>query len=511
MWLLANGWFRFSPLSLEQAETMPQANPIQLNCPICQAMLSVSPDRAGERIACDQCGSRIKVPGQAATANEDDDWLRLESDLEPSPEPERRTPEPERYPPGPELGDGDDFMLPDLSNIPLSPLTGPRSVAPPPLSESDLEALSGFSDTEDQKPAPMKRVEPTVAVDQSFRVTCPTCDSLTYAKPNQVGKRIRCPDCHAAMVVPPPPKVVPKYQPDIQAAATYNFQDSGEENLPSRPTDPFRKSADDLLRAAEAAHVETEAEEWELPNFQQWFSGLAKVFLDPVVGLHIFFLSLLAFLPTAVAVQYESSIIVMGLFAGGAIFGALLVANGFAILQAVANGESEVSEWPLFDPMAWIGQMVIAIASVGVAAGPIWMVTHYIFQGGLVTVAMTMISLYLLYPIVLLSMLDEESILVPFSTDVTKSVMRAPDQWGAAYLASGILFFGMFLMFMIASVTGGSSPRLGAAIAIFVTVAGTFAYFGILGRLAYGIGHSVNAPPMVNDIQRDTKRKVDEV
>jgi len=479
---------------------MTQANPIQLKCPICQAMLSVSPDRAGQRIACDQCGSKIKVPGQAAAANDDDDWLSLESDLKPAPAPVRHAAPAE-------LGDLDDFMLPDLSNVPMSPLAAPRPAAPPPLSESDLDALSGFADTEDQKPAPMKRVEPKVPVDDTFRVTCPTCDSLTYAKPNQVGKRIRCPDCHAAIVVPPPPKAKPKYQPDIQAAATFSFQDSGEENLPSRPADPFRKSADDLLKAAEAAHQEAEEEEWELPNFQQWFSGLAKVFLDPVVGLHIFFLSLLAFLPTSVALQYNSSMVVMGLFAGGAIFGALVIANGFAILQSVANGEDAVSEWPLFDPMAWIGQMVIALASVGVAAGPIWMVTNYIFQGGLITVAMTMISLYLLYPVVLLSMLDEESILVPFSTDVTKSVMRAPDQWGAAYLASGILFFGMFLMFMIASVSG---LLVGAGIAIVVAVTGTFAYFGIIGRLAYGIGHSVNAPPMVNDIQRDTKRKDDE-
>lgn len=464
-------------------------------------MLSVSPDRAGQRIACDQCGSKIKVPGQPAAASDDDDWLRLESDLKPATATVRHAPTVE-------LGDVDDFMLPDLSNVPMSPLAAPRPAAPPPLSESDLDALSGFADTEDQKPAPMKLVQPKALADDTFRVTCPTCDSLTYAKPNQVGKRIRCPDCHAAIVVPPPPKVKPKYQPDIQAAATFNFQDSGEENLPSRPTDPFRKSADALLKAAEAAHIEAEEEEWELPNFQQWFSGLAKVFLHPVVGLHIFFLSLLAFLPTAVALQYDSPVVVMGLFAGGAIFGALVIANGFAILQSVANGENEVSEWPLFDPMAWLGQMVIAIASVGVAAGPIWAVTNYVFAGGLITVAMTMMSLYALYPIVLLSMLDEESILVPFSTDVTKSVMRAPDQWGAAYLASGILFFGMFLMFMIASVSG---LLVGAGIAIVVTVAGTFAYFGILGRLAYGIGHSVNAPPMVNDIQRSTKRKEDEI
>lgn len=476
---------------------MTQANPIQLKCPICQAMISVAANQAGCRIACEKCGSKIKVPGQAAKANDEDDWFNLESDIKPAAVANRKTPTPD-------MGDLDDFMLPDLQDVPKSPLATPRPAAPPPLSESDLEALSGFADTEEPKPAPMKLVQPPPSADDSFRVACPTCESISYAKPNQVGKRIRCHDCHAPIVVPPPPKVKPKYQVDIQAAATFNFKDAGDENLPNRPADPMRKSADDLLRAAEASEMEKEQEEWELPDFQQWFSGLAKVFLDPVVGLHVFFLSLMAFLPTAVALQYQSSIIVMGLFAGGAIFGALVIANGFAILQSVANGEDKVSEWPLFDPMAWLGQLIIAVSAVGVAAGPIWAITNYLFSGGLITVATSMISLYLLYPIVLLSMLDEESILVPFSTDVTKSVMRAPDQWGAAYLASGILFFAMFLMFMVASVSG---PISGAGLAIVVTVAGAFAYFGILGRLAYGIGHSVNAPPMVNDIERSTKRK----
>jgi len=83
---------------------MTQANPIQLKCPICQAMLSVSPDRAGQRIACDQCGSKIKVPGQAAAASDDDDWLSLESDLKPAPAPVRHAAPAE-------LGDLDEFYV----------------------------------------------------------------------------------------------------------------------------------------------------------------------------------------------------------------------------------------------------------------------------------------------------------------------------------------------------------------------------------------------------------------
>ena len=496
---------------------MTQVNPINITCPICEAMLSVSADRRGDRITCEKCGGTIKVPGQAtsgnqaASGNDDDQWLRLESDLTPAAGIDQ-APEPDFGMPAgvvggmsaDVVGDDDEFGLPDLGDVPMSPLgqsPSARFAQPPPLTDSDLEALSGFADEPDQRSAPMKLVQPKTPAGDTFRLNCPICDSLIYAKLSQIGKRIRCSDCHSPITVPPPPKVKPKYEPDIEAAATYQFQDGGEEQL-TRPADPFRKSADAYLQAAEEAESETEEAEWELPSFQEWFSGLGSIFLDPAVILHILILSTLAFIPTAIAVQYESPIIAMGLFAGGSVFGMIVVACGFAILQAVANGENRVSEWPVFDPMEWVGQLLVAIAAAGVAAGPVWMITHYLFQGGLITVATTMMSLYLLYPVVLMSMLDEQSVLVPFSADVTKSVVRAPDQWGAAYLASGILFAALFFGFMIASV---SPPMFGALIAILGSVSGVFVYFGILGRLAFGIGHSVNAPPMVNDIDRSVK------
>jgi DNA-directed RNA polymerase subunit M/transcription elongation factor TFIIS len=493
---------------------MTQVNSINVKCPMCGAMLSVSADRRGDRFTCEKCGGTIKVPGQIASGNDDDQWLTLETDAAPAPKatgsPRSDLGMPAGMPtrmPGDAFGgfdDDDEFRLPDLGDVPTSPLgqsPSTRPAPPPSLSDADLQALSGFADEPEQRPAPMKLVEPKTPAGDSFRLNCPICDSLIYAKFSQVGKRIRCSDCHSPLTVPPPPKVKPKYEHDLEAASTYQFQDGGEDQL-TRPADPFRKSADAYLRAAEDAETETEDKEWELPSFQEWFSGLASVFRDPAVILHILILSTLAFVPTAFAVQYESSVVVMGLFAGGAVFGMIVVACGFAILQAVANGEERVSEWPVFDPMEWVGQLLVAIAAVGVAAGPVWMITHYLFQGGLITVATTMLSLYVLYPIVLMSMMDEQSILVPFSADVTKSVVRAPDQWGAAYLASGILFAAMFFLFMIASV---SPPIGGALITILCSVTGVFVYFAILGRLAFGISHSLNAPPMVNDIDRSVK------
>lgn len=492
---------------------MSEVQPIKVKCPVCESILLIPSSRRGERVACEQCGSKIKVPGVAATAGDDDDWLKLETDLT-SASTDAAGPARAADAAGPADADDDDEFM-----IPAEPPTrstggvtgrggsaGGKPVDPPPLSSSDLDALAGFANDDDQQAAPMKRVEAKPSADDSFRVRCPVCESVTYAKVAQVGKRIRCPDCHSAIVVPPPQRAKPKYKPDLEAAATYAFSDGDGDQLPARVSDPFRKSADDLLRAAEAAEDDSEEEEWELPAFGAWFSGLGRVFVDPAVAVHILLLSLLAFIPAAIAlsVEHESRVVVLGMFAGGAVFGALVLACGFAILQSVANGEERVSDWPVFDPMEWFGQLIVVISAVAVSAGPIWMVAHFLFPGGLLTVALTMLSLYALFPVVLMSMLDEQSVMVPFSTDVSKSIVRSPDQWGAAYLASAVLFFAMFLCFMIASVC---PPKTGALLAIVVTVSGVFAYFGIIGRLAFAIGHAVNAPPMVNDIERERERE----
>jgi hypothetical protein len=184
------------------------------------------------------------------------------------------------------------------------------------------------------------------------------------------------------------------------------------------------------------------------------------------------------------------------------LFAGLLVAHGFAILQSVANGEKAVTEWPLVDFWAWIGPLFVATAALAVSAGPVWLMGHYFFGTSLTTIAMAMMSMYVLYPFVLLSMLDAESVMVPFSIDVSKSVTRSSEQWGGLYLSSAILFFLLFLVFLA---TAGMPPILGVVVSITTTVASVFIYFALLGQLAFAIGHSVNAPPKVNDVVRNRK------
>jgi ribosomal protein S27E len=482
---------------------MTSFDAIDVTCPQCSKKFSAPQSSAGTRVPCPHCASTVKIAGLTASKTEDDDWLRLDEDL-PVPAPQSPVPVKKQEPvassgTAPFDDSLDEFMIPDLPAAP--PMREFKSSVVPPLSEADLDALSGIVNDDEQRPAPVKVIRETPA-NETFRVKCPTCESLTYAKTSQVGKTIRCGDCHSTIVVPAPPKAKVKYSPDIESAKAFTFQDTGDDGNQPRIPDPLRKSASDYLRDAEAAIDETEEEEWTLPSFGDWFKGVFGIFRDPSVIGYWIFLSVFAALPTIVALYYESSMIVMGLFVGGLLYGAILVAHGFAILQSVANGEDEVSEWPVIDFFGWMGPLFIAASAIAVSAGPVWFVTQFVGMPTLVVVGLSMLSLYFLLPFVLLSMLDEQSVLMPFSSEVSKSVTRCGEQWGLAYLTSAVLFIALFLTLVVAS----AMPLvMSVLVSCAATVAAVFLYSGILGRLAFSIGHAVNAPPMVNEIERNPK------
>ncbi|MGV3486076.1 MAG: hypothetical protein ACO1RT_16790 [Planctomycetaceae bacterium] len=477
---------------------MAQLESIDVKCPLCGQQFAAPPGDAGGRVRCPHCHGEVKVAGVSRSVSDDADWLQLDGDL-PATAPVLH-PTSEAIRGAPSLPDSfdaaaDPFDIPDLPPLPSRP-----AMPIPTLSEEDLDALSGYSIDQDQQPAPVKVVQE--APSDTFRVKCPTCESLTYARVAQVGKKIRCGDCHSTIVVPPPPKAKTKYVPDIESTKAFTFQDGDNTGEHPKPADPFRKSADDYLRDAEASMETAPDDDWTVPSLTEWFGGVFGIFRDPAVIVYWLGLTALAAFPAGIAIHYESSIVVMGLFAGGLLFAAITIAHGFAILQAAANGERRVSEWPNVDLWEWLGPLFVAMCAAAVSAGPVWFITQYFWGNSLMTVALTMLSLYFLYPFVLLSMLDEQSVFTPFSVDVSKSVTRSAEQWGGLYLSSAIVFFATFLIFMVASTM---SPVASATVSIAVSVAAVFIYFGLIGKLAYSIGQAINAPPMVNDVKRSPK------
>jgi hypothetical protein len=328
-------------------------------------------------------------------------------------------------------------------------------------------------------------------------VACHICGSFQYARASQAGKQVKCPDCHSEITIPPPPRVRKKFEVNLEEAETFSFESNP---LVERRPDPYQKSADQLLEQAARGDVsELRKYDDDAPSVVQWLMGIFSPFKDPAVWVHLLGLCVLACVPTAIALSMDSPILVLGLFPGGFFLALLSISCGMAILQATANGEPTVSDWPTLDPIAWLGQLFLVGAAATVAAVPIWIICMLVLGPQLLSVAVTMFAIYALFPFVLLSMLDMNSAFVPFSSEVARSVTKCEEAWGGFYFSSGLMFVALFLIFSAASTM---TANTGAVISIVAAVAGTFLYFGMIGRLAQSIGKAVNDPPRHDHVDR---------
>ncbi|TWU60538.1 hypothetical protein Poly51_08140 [Rubripirellula tenax] len=510
--------------------------PLALQCPRCHGSVSVADDAAGQRVTCPHCEKPFLAPGVAASTKDDDDWLKLDDDAMPaavpvvaaaakSSSPEKSPPEkkpPQKSPQANTLGslpfddvdfdnvDVGDLKMPDQFKVrDAKPVTKPKGVSDDDalLAEftSDLDEFTAKAETVPAAKAPAAPVKPAAPVAKpvapthasEFRVICSICSSVSYAKAAQSGKTITCPDCHSPILVPPPPKIRPKVEMNLDEAASFQFEQSP---INDRRPDPYAKSAADLLEEASREEVVSGPHKYEdEPDLKEWFVSVFGVFTDPGVVMHWIAISILAAVPAFFILSTDISILRLAMIGGGTILGGIVVSCGFAILQSVANQEERVSEWPVFDPFGWLGTLFVALAAAGVAVVPVWMACSFVFGQSLISVAITMFSVYALFPFVLLSMLDMESPFVPFSAEVARSVTKCQESWGGFYFSSGLLFVCLFLLLATLSTM---EPPIASAIAIFAVIFIAFTYFAMIGRLAYSIGQSVNAPPMENDIDR---------
>lgn len=473
---------------------MPQS----LQCPRCNGSVTVDESAAGQRVQCPHCDQAFVAPGVATSKNDDDDWLTLKDEPAQA-NPAQPTGAPTNPPPAaPNLSAEDQAVLSeftqDLDEFTAeidAPPPAAKPLDPPPPQSSGMAAMMGG-------PAPARPATPAkpARTSSEYRVRCHLCGTFTYVKPAQTGATIKCSDCHSPIIVPPPPKEKTKPDLDPEDAQTFALEARAAERK-----DPFQRSADDLLE--EAAREDDDNDDaiyTDTPSVKEWASRVFGIFLDPGVLAHWLILSTFAGLPTYFALGFESPILMLGLFPAGFFLGTIVVSCGFAILQSVANEEDTVSEWPVFDVYGWISQLFGVFSAAFVAAVPALVITQFIFKGSLIGVGLTMFSIYSLFPIVLLSMLDMQSPFIPFSAEVARSFTKCEEAWGGFYFSSGMLFVGLFLMFMF--ITALANIQISAIITIFLSIAATFIYFAMIGRLAYSIGHVTNAPPMENDINR---------
>ena len=540
--------------------------PKSLQCPRCNGSVSIADNAAGKRVKCPHCEQNFLAPGIAADSSseeDEDDWLTLSDSLVPahpsSPSSDSqasktttsplssktRNTQPENETP---LPDDDDSFFSESSLPPIQIPAASTSSSPgagndlsqsnastlgPDISAAEEELLSQFTDTSiptaDAKPPVKKNAldairalgasasnigddsatntaaaprAASVEYESEFRVTCKVCGTITYAKAVDSGKTTKCSDCYSEILIPKPPRIRKKPEIDIANAETFSL---GQNNSEERKTaDPFRKSAADLL--AEASRQEEDASPpvyEDTPNVLEWVNNVFGIFKDPGVIMHWVCLSVAAAIPTALLVSIEQEslqlLLTIGMMIGGLILGGITVSCAFAILLSVANGNDQVEDWPSTDVFQWLDQLTLVLGATGLVAIPMWTICFLTNSTGLLGVALVMFAIYLLLPFILLSMLDMGSVFAPFSPELARSVSKCQEEWGGFYFSSGLLFGLLFLFTAMIWYLPGS---LGIVATTTLCIFTTFAYFGMMGRLAYTIGQSVNAPPKKNDIDR---------
>lgn len=540
--------------------------PKSLQCPRCNGSVSIADNAAGKRVKCPHCEQNFLAPGIVADSSseeDEDDWLTLSDSPVPahpsSPSSDSqasktttsplssktRNTQPENETP---LPDDDDSFFSESSLPPIQIPAASTSSSPgagndlsqsnastlgPDISAAEEELLSQFTDTSiptaDAKPPVKKNAldairalgasasnigddsatntaaaprAASVEYESEFRVTCKVCGTITYAKAVDSGKTTKCSDCYSEILIPKPPRIRKKPEIDIANAETFSL---GQNNSEERKTaDPFRKSAADLL--AEASRQEEDASPpvyEDTPNVIEWVNNVFGIFKDPGVIMHWVCLSVAAAIPTALLVSIEQEslqlLLTIGMMIGGLILGGITVSCAFAILLSVANGNDQVEDWPSTDVFQWLDQLTLVLGATGLVAIPMWTICFLTNSTGLLGVALVMFSIYLLLPFILLSMLDMGSVFAPFSPELARSVSKCQEEWGGFYFSSGLLFGLLFLFTAMIWYLPGS---LGIVATTTLCIFTTFAYFGMMGRLAYTIGQSVNAPPKKNDIDR---------
>jgi len=486
---------RPGPLASEAGEKF-----VSFACPLCKTRMSASPEQAGQSMECPDCGTAAIVPAASEAASATVPHRTADPSEEYSlwgvGQPPREVTEVHQvYIPvvcglcqtrmlATEDQVGQTLACPDCGTEAIVP-------PPPPRAESDA-AKHDVADAYEVASAPGPSRSGAAAAETHILVTCPLCHTRLHATPDQVGQEIACPDCLTRMTVPPPPPAARPIDPMEGADAGYAV------TAPVRPPEwqpifevSWVQDRDDSpaeYQQRPRSDAEPSAVPWAAPSDAFGF------LLSPgvLVRMVMFSAAAIAILVVAAVAAAMGSVATIGhymvsmSFAGAAgVLTMMWVAAASATLLAVvvdtAAGNDRVENWPEGMFLDWLGDAFYVINALavsvlpGVAAG--WLLGAS--RAGVLSVA---ISIFCVFPIVLLSMLEWGSAVKPLSGRILGSLLTAPGSWALFYLQSaGLVLAAGGLMWVASLIACG----LGGVLAAPVFVASLLIYFRLLGRLAW--------------------------
>lgn len=331
----------------------------------------------------------------------------------------------------------------------------------------------------------------------SIPVVCTVCQTRMFARPDQVGQFIECPDCFSPSAVKEPiatPK--PKPKPKVLV------KDDDVGVRPSHDTNTQRGQAYELLAEADR-QLEEESEEGPQPPAIPLWTGVPTFpfywrMLPLTVGMALSLTIALGLMKIGRDLQGGGALIApIVMVLAVVVLGCVSVATMACLLNILENtvqGEDDADYRPeggLFAFLDWFGETFYLMNAICLSAIPAAILAHFapipfeIPLWRLVPVLATVVFL----PLVLLSMLEGNSAAVPFSKPIWFSLVKLPGTWFLYYLFALSLAAGASLCAITAwELTGREwkPPVLTLTVAlVFGAVVCGAIYFRLLGRLGW--------------------------
>ena len=348
-------------------------------------------------------------------------------------------------------------------------------------------------------------------------VVCPLCHTRMHAEESQVGSTIVCPDCQTELLIPAVPDLPP--EPELQDAGEYGVGQPSEvfypkyammadkpldepgtlpartPNAPQLPTGWDGETAAGL--SGETVKEEIERRPGKPPTFWQMFTfmghsaawtrwltlglGAAVVAFVPLFAVDLAGGSGEAvtseFAVIAIQLVQIASLILAVFWAGMALPACLI------ILEETAAGTDAIEDWPAFGSFLCVEN---AVALSGLAYSAV--IGHLIGQLPRALGAPDWLGIplgvFFLFPIVLLSLLERDSLLNFFSPQIAGSLVSHWFTWLLFYVQSILLLAALLLVVVPASRVFGTPAALVAG-PWFTAI--LMVYFRLMGRLAWHV------------------------
>ena len=334
--------------------------------------------------------------------------------------------------------------------------------------------------------------------DKYFAVVCPLCHTRMEATREQVGQSITCPDCRRPFEIKAPPPAVAKYRWTEDDGEEVRLEPTFERPQLEKPVLPVMEKERKPRRAARRRGPQ------RLP-LQAMMSGVAVLFSHAniwrrwlaystvlMISLGLFdygFFQMRQFAEAKEKIPLPTALgLAVVVFSAGilAVLWFMSIARGLlAILDDTSEGLDRVENWPEGNIFGGIRSAMSIFYALVLSLVPGSALCSLI--GGFVEDAWLLIpplSVVLLFPLFLLSMLEKDSAVEPFSSEVWESLSDAREAWILMYAISVVIWGFVGLIDWLTSEMF-SIPEVRIVIGPLVFTGGLFIYYRLLGRLAW--------------------------